>query len=152
MRKLMRKRVLIPLGIVAALAVAGGAVAYLTTTGSGSGTGDVSATNSSLTLHTQPVSIATLGGTAPVTITADNPGTSAEHVGGVTITAAPADTTTCPAGSFTAGPVTVTANEVPAGATGYPIATSNVTFNDLSTAAQNGCLGTGTIAFTLGSS
>jgi hypothetical protein len=151
MRKLMRKRVIIPLGIVAALAVAGGAIAYLTTSGSGTGSGDVSATNSTLTLHVTSSPIATLGGTSPVTITADNAGTSAEHVSGVTLSAVPADTTTCPAGSFTAGPVTVTANEVPAGATGFQIATSNVTFNDLTTASQNGCLGTGTIAFTAGS-
>ncbi len=47
MRKLLRKRVLIPLAsVTAALAIAGGALAFFTSTGSGSGTGTVgTATN-----------------------------------------------------------------------------------------------------------
>jgi hypothetical protein len=41
MRKLMRKRILVPVAAIAALAVAGIAVAYFTASGSGSGTATV---------------------------------------------------------------------------------------------------------------
>ncbi|MBS1870439.1 MAG: hypothetical protein JSS99_12335 [Actinobacteria bacterium] len=43
MRKLMRKRILVPVVALAALAVAGIAVAYFTASGTGSGTGTVGA-------------------------------------------------------------------------------------------------------------
>jgi hypothetical protein len=151
MKKFMRKRVLIPVGLIAALAIAGIAAAYLTASGSGSGSGDVTASSSALTLHSSALTFANIGQTKTVTITADNPGSSPEHVGTLTVTAAPTNTTSCPAGSFSAGNIQVTNSEVPAGASGYAIGTADITFNDVN-AAQDGCIGTGTASLTLGSS
>jgi hypothetical protein len=81
-RNLMKKRILV-LGVVAVLAVAGIAVAYWTTTGSGEGSGAVASSNGTLTLHGNITSALTPGGSSPVTFTADNAGSSDLQVGTV---------------------------------------------------------------------
>jgi hypothetical protein len=78
-RNLMKKRILV-LGVVAALAVAGIAIAYWTTTGSGEGSGSVAASNGTLTLHGTITNALTPGGSSPVAFTADNGGSSSLQV------------------------------------------------------------------------
>jgi hypothetical protein len=80
-RNLVKKRTVLTLGVVAVLAVAGVAVAFWTTTGSGSGTGSVAATNGTLTLHGTITNALTPGSSSPVAFTADNAGSSSLQVG-----------------------------------------------------------------------
>lgn len=81
-RNLMKKRILV-LGVVAVMAVAGVAIAYWTTTGSGEGSGSVAASNGTLTLHGSITNALTPGGSSPVAFTADNGGSSSLQVGTV---------------------------------------------------------------------
>jgi hypothetical protein len=82
-RKVMRKKRLSVLGVVAILAVAGVAVAYWTTSGSGSGSGTVASSNGSLVLHGSIAPGLTPGGSESVSYTADNSNTSSLQVGTV---------------------------------------------------------------------
>jgi hypothetical protein len=82
-KTLKRKRTLAVLGVVAILAVAGIAVAYWTTSGSGGGSGSVAASNGTLTLHGTITDALTPGGSSPVTFTADNGNSSSLQVGTV---------------------------------------------------------------------
>jgi hypothetical protein len=71
---------------IAALAVAVGSVAayaYWTTSGSGSGSGSVAASNGTITLHGTVTSALAPGGSSPVTLTADNAGSTDLQVGTV---------------------------------------------------------------------
>lgn len=160
MRKLMRKRVLIPVGLIAALAIAGIAAAYLTTSGSGSGSGDASAANNAVTLSiSNAPALTRLGDFETYEITASNTDSSPKHVSSISVSSiAPstaAATAGCPAGSFSADTPTATGTEVPGGSVATPgtavVGHVVVHFNDVTNAAQNGCLGTGTVAISLGS-
>jgi hypothetical protein len=82
-RRLINKKRALVLGAVAMLAVAGVAVAYWTTTGSGEGSGKVAASNGTLVLHGTITEALTPGGSSPVTFTADNAGTTSLQVGTV---------------------------------------------------------------------
>jgi hypothetical protein len=147
MRRFTKKRV-IALAVVASLAVAGGAYAYLTATGSGSSTGNVTATAPALTISFSQPDFTVLPQQQTVNIYATNTGTSTEYFTALASFAVTStDTTKCPAGSFVAGSTSTTAQEVPAGAK-VLVGTVPVTFTDLATAAQNGCLGTGTATYT----
>jgi hypothetical protein len=121
MRKLMRKRILVPVVAIAAIAVAGIAVAYFTASGTGSGTASVGA-GSGVTISNVSFD-ATLypGGSTPVRFTIDNP--SADTA--VQVDKVVADTsygTTgvdglpggCDASDFTFGDVSVSTS-IPAG-------------------------------------
>lgn len=152
-----RKRAAGLLSVIAVLAIAGGAYAYLTSTGTGSNTGDVTATTSGLTLTASQPAFTALGQTQNVSISAQNTSSSAERVASVTVTPSSTNSSSCPTGSFTAGTVVSTTPgatsfapvEVPANST-VQIATVPVTFNDLSS-AQNGCLATGAVTYSLSS-
>jgi hypothetical protein len=76
---LVRKRVLIPAGIVVLLTMTGIAEAYFTSTGSGTGTASVG-TSSNVTLHGTVASTLYPGTSSTVTFTADNPSPGAELV------------------------------------------------------------------------
>lgn len=82
-KALIKKRTALVLGVVAVLAVAGIAVAYWTTTGSGEGSGAVASSGGTLTLHGEITGKLTPGGESPVTFTADNANSSSEQVGTV---------------------------------------------------------------------
>lgn len=82
-KALIKKRTAAVLGVVAILAVAGVAVAYWTTTGSGEGSGAVASSNGTLTLHGTITEKLTPGGSSPVTFAADNGNSSSEQVGTV---------------------------------------------------------------------
>lgn len=151
-RRFTKKRTLVALTAVAALVVAGAAYAYLTASGTGSGSGDVSATTSAMTLKVSNAPALTrLGDTETYEISAHNPGSSPEKVSSITATASPsADATGCPAGSFSADNATTTGTEVPANGDAV-VGHVDVHFNDDAAHAQNGCIGTGTVALSLSS-
>jgi hypothetical protein len=159
MRRILRKRTAVAVSVVAVLVVAGAAIAYLTASGSGSGSGSVTATASAMTLSiSNAPALTKLGDTETYEITASNTGSSPEHVSGITVSSiapsAAAVTAGCPTGSFSAGPTSTTGNEVPAGTVATPgtavVGHVDVTFNDVAS-AQNGCLGSGTVAVSLSS-
>lgn len=80
MRKFtMKKQVLVSLSVIAILAVAGIAVAYFTSQGSGTGTATVG-NSSNVTLHGTVTSTLYPGSSSPVTFTVDNPSPGAEFV------------------------------------------------------------------------
>jgi hypothetical protein len=82
-KALIKKRTAIVIGAVAVLAVAGIAVAYWTTSGSGGGSGAVAQSNGTLVLHGSITGPLTPGGSSPVAFTADNANSSSEQVGTV---------------------------------------------------------------------
>jgi hypothetical protein len=86
---LRRKRVVVGLGFVAMLAVAGIAIAYFTTSGSGSGNSQVG-TSSALTINATITAgtggIVPGGNPASVAFTVNNPGSGNQYVGTVTTT------------------------------------------------------------------
>jgi hypothetical protein len=155
-RRFTNKRALVALAAVAALAVAGIAYGYLTATGEGSGSGSVTSSTQALTLSiTSAPALTNIGDSETYEITASNTGASPEHVTAITVKSigpsAAAATAGCPAGSFSAGTPTTTGTEVPAkgsAVVGHVV----VHFNDVTTAAQNECQGTGTVAISLESS
>jgi hypothetical protein len=117
MRKLMRKRILVPVVAIAAIAVAGIAVAYFTASGTGSGTASVS-TDSGVTITGVAFDNALYpGGSTAVRFTIDNPSSTTS----VNVDKVVADTrygttgvdglpTRCAAADFTFGDVTVNAS------------------------------------------
>jgi hypothetical protein len=123
-RKLVKKRTAIVLGAVAVLAVAGIAIAYWTTTGSGNGSGAVAESNGTLVLHGTITGQLTPGGSSPVTYTADNAGSSSLQVGTVhavvSIDEAHANAG-CKASDFTVGD-TAENQVIPASSSGVSLA------------------------------
>ena len=160
MKKFLTRKRAIALGLVASLAVAAAAFAFLSVTGTGSGSGSVTASASNVTLTVTALpDLTKIGDTQTAEITASNTGTSPQKISSLTVTAAPstaAATAGCPAGSFTVGTVTTTGNEIPAATDAETPGTAVVghapiTFADVNS-AQNGCIGTDTVALTLGHS
>lgn len=84
MQLITRKRALVALGGTCALAVAGIALAYFTSTGSGTGTAKVG-TSSAVTLHATISSSLYPGSSSPVTLTVDNPSSGSQRVGTVSL-------------------------------------------------------------------
>lgn len=140
---LKKKRTLAVLGAVAALAVAGLAVAYWTTTGSGSGSGSVASANGTLTLHGTITGELTPGGESPVTFTADNEGSSSLQVGTVhavvSIDEAHANAG-CKASDFTIGD-TEENQVIPAKSSGVALAHDGSIAMADTEANQDGCKG-----------
>jgi hypothetical protein len=86
LRRLTKKRNFVVLTAVAALAIAGGAFAYFTSSGTGSGTGSVGSSQSDIVVN-QTSTVANLlpgGPSADLSGTLTNNGTSNEYVSGVT--------------------------------------------------------------------
>jgi hypothetical protein len=79
-RFVIKKRVLIPVSIVAVLIVAGAAIAYFTSTGAGTATATVGS-SSAVTLHGTTASTMYPGTTGTVSFTLDNPSPGTERVG-----------------------------------------------------------------------
>lgn len=85
-----RKRALLALGCVFALAAAGAAFAYFSTTGSGTGTATVGS-SSALTLHATVSSSLYPGVSSPVSFTVDNPSSGSQRVGTISLSSITAD-------------------------------------------------------------
>ncbi len=79
-----KRRVLGSLAAICALAVAGVAIGYFTTTGSGTATATVG-NSSPLTLHATVSSTLYPGASSPVSFTVDNPSSGAQRVGTITL-------------------------------------------------------------------
>ena len=142
-----RKRTVGLLSVIAVMGIAGGAAfAYLSSTGSGTGSGNVTDSTSTLAITFSQPAFTALGQSQTVAISATNSGASAEQLSGVTVTAGSTNPSTCPTGSFVAGQPSITAQQIPAGQT-VQVGTVSVQFVDLPSAAQNGCIGTGTVSY-----
>jgi hypothetical protein len=145
---LRKKRALGVLSAIAVLAVAGIAVAYWTTTGSGSGTGKVAATNGTLALHGSITNELTPGSTSAVTFTADNTGTSSLQVGTVKAVVS-TDKVGCEVADFTIAD-TEENQVIPAGKSGVALTKNgSITMAD-TVVSQDACKGA-TITLTLSS-
>jgi len=93
MRILRTKRGRVALGVIASLALAGGAYAYFTASGSGTGSATVGA-SSTLTIHGTSASTLYPGTSSTVSFTVDNPSPGHQQVGTIHLASIKA----CPAG------------------------------------------------------
>jgi hypothetical protein len=84
------RKMLGALGCVVALAAAGAAVAYFTSSGSGTGAAAVGSSES-VTLHATLSSDLYPGSSSPVSLTVDNPSSGAQRVGTVTLSSISVD-------------------------------------------------------------
>jgi hypothetical protein len=88
-RKIGKKRGVAALSVIAVLAVAGGAYAYFSSNGSGTGSATVgTATNFTVTAQAATGSMYPGAGSSTFTYVVNNPGTGAENVTGTTATVA----------------------------------------------------------------
>jgi hypothetical protein len=91
MRKfVMRKRVLLPFGGVVVLIVAAVAIAYFTSSGSGTGSATVGS-SSAVTLHGTTASTLYPGTSSSVSFTVDNPSPGTERVGTIQLASVTTD-------------------------------------------------------------
>lgn len=79
-----KRRALIALGCTCALAIAGVALAYFTSSGSGTANATVGS-SSAVTLHATVSSSLYPGTSSPVTFTVDNPSSGSQRVGTITL-------------------------------------------------------------------
>jgi hypothetical protein len=100
MRILRSKRGRVALAVVALLATAGGALAYFTTSGSGTGPATVGA-SSALTIHGTSASTLYPGTSSTVSFTVDNPSPGRQQVGTIHLASVKA----CPSGDSWTGSV-----------------------------------------------
>jgi hypothetical protein len=114
MRKYLNKRTTIGLvGVVVALAAAGGAYAYFTSGGSGTGSGAVGAT-STFTIAGAATNPLFPGSSSPVNITISNPGNGAQFVNTVHLASLSTGVQGCDPADFSLPDVAVN-RTVPAG-------------------------------------
>jgi hypothetical protein len=85
-----KRRALIALGCICALAVAGVALAYFTSSGSGTGNATVGS-SSPVTLHATVSSNLYPGTSSPVSFTVDNPSAGSQRVGTITLSSITVD-------------------------------------------------------------
>jgi hypothetical protein len=155
LKRFMNKKV-VAIGLAAGITLggAGAAFAYWTTTGSGGGSSTLASSNGTVTLHASFTSGAlTPGGSVPVTITADNSGTTNLFVTSVVDGATPiavSDGCNLPDFSLQASPTLANAagTEIPANTTGTVVATDTLTYanTDVDQSACKG--GTVTLSYT----
>jgi hypothetical protein len=142
MRKFSRKTA-VAAGAAVVLAVGGGvAFAYWSTTGSGTGSAANASANGVVVLHAAFADGLTPGGSATVTYTADNDGSSSLSVGTITPTVsidAAHVTAGCLVDDFTISPTTSNTT-VPAHTSGVAAGTGTLTFADTAV-NQDGCKG-----------
>jgi hypothetical protein len=90
MDRIIGKRALIALGCTVALAAVGVAVAYFTSSGSGTGSAAVGS-SSPVTLHATISSNLYPGSSSPVSFTVDNPSSGSQRVGTITLSSISVD-------------------------------------------------------------
>jgi hypothetical protein len=142
-----KKRALVIAACVSALAVAGAAFAYFTTTGSGTAT-DTVGSSSAVTLHATVPTTLYPGTSSTVTFTVDNPSPGAQRVGTISLASITADaghtpgcvvTTSGENPAFTMAPVAV--NKVFPSGNGQSVTpTGSLVMNDTGV-SQDGCQG-----------
>lgn len=146
MRWITKKRAFVALGCTGALAVAGIAFAYFTSSGSGTGTATVGS-SSAVTLHATISSSLYPGSSSPVSFTVDNPSSGVQRVGTVSLASITTDgahsscSTTLTGGNpdFTMAAVPV--NQVINPGNGQSVAaTGTLTMNETGT-SQDACQG-----------
>jgi hypothetical protein len=108
MRKLMKKRVIFALSVVATLAIASSAYAYWTSTGTGSGTAVANAGSNNLVISSSSTSgVLTPGGSVSVAGNVHNPNSYSVNVGTVSASSITTSDPSCLAADFHFAPVTV---------------------------------------------
>jgi len=135
-----RKRLLGLVAAVGILSVTGIAIAYFTSTGSGTGTATVGSTQA-LTLHATTSASLFPGSSATVTFTADNPSSGTEFLSTIHLASVTTDAghSTCSLTAVTMPDVTVS-QTIPSGNGQSVTAHGTITFADTGT-SQNACQG-----------
>ena len=149
MLKFTKRRGFVLLGVIAAVVIAGAAIAYWTAGGSGSGTAATSNGTGSLTVNQTGSLTAMYPGDSPQTLSGDfdNPTGNLVHVATVSVsissvTKAGNPVVGCDATDYTivGSPMTVNA-EVPAGVAKGSWTGATIQFNDKSAVNQDACKG-----------
>ena len=109
-----RRKTMVTLGVVGALALGGAAYAYFSASGSGTGTATVG-TSSALTLHGSTSGSLYPGASTAVTFTADNPSSAKEQVGTIHLASIVACNTAFSGGSCPSGHEVTTCESVETG-------------------------------------
>jgi hypothetical protein len=145
MRRIGKKRAFV-MGAAGLLVVAAGAIAFFTTTGSGTGTATVGS-SSAVTLHGTVSSTLYPGTSSPVSFTVDNPSPGKQRVGTITLASISADSghATCSTVISGGNPdftmADVTENQVFPSGSGQPVTTGGtLTMNDTGV-SQDACQG-----------
>ncbi len=142
-----RKRTVVALSVIAVLAIAGGAAfAYLSSTGSGTGSGNVTASSTPLSITFSQPAFTALPQAQTVNIYATNTGSSAEWFSGLASFSVSPSSSSCPAGSFVAATPSTTAQDIQGNTGPVLVGTVSVTFTDLQQ-VQNACLGGGAVSY-----
>jgi hypothetical protein len=140
MSRLFRRKWLVALSVVGVLAVAGAAIAYFTSSGSGTGTASVGS-SSPVTIHGTAGTTLYPGTNSSVSFTVDNPSSGTEHVGTIHLGSVTTDAghSTCDTTAFTMPDVN--ANQTFPNGSGQSVtATGTLTMADTGV-SQDGCQG-----------
>ena len=151
LRKFAKKRVLVALSVVVALAFAGIAVAYFTSSGSGPGSASVGKSTSFKVDVTNPAAALVPGGAAQdIGITVTNPaGSGSQNLSAVSVVVDPnwssgttgyPDEAACTAADFTVTQPVVKATDMTDGQV-LPITGAKIAMNDDASAPQDNCQG-----------
>jgi hypothetical protein len=145
-----KKQRSVVLAVIAVLALTGGAVAYWTASGAGTGSGDAAGAQQALTVNQTTTLAAMYPGDSPQTLSGnfDNPNPGPIRVGTVTVSiasvtkAAGAVAGTCDASDFTLANAAMTVNaEVPSGDGQGSWTGATIKFNNKAGANQDQCKG-----------
>lgn len=149
MLKFTKRRSFVVLGVIAALVVAGGAIAYWTAGGSGTGTASTANPTSQLAVNQTSTLTAMYPGDSAQTLSGnfDNPTGNLVRVNKVTasiasITQDPAAVGSCTASDYTLSNAAMTVNaEIPNGTAQGSWSGATIQFNDKPGVNQDGCKG-----------
>lgn len=141
----LTKRRGIALGLFLTLAIAGGAYAYWTANGSGTGSATTAAGTSAVTANQTTALTAMYPGDSPQTISGDfdNPNSGPVFINNVTVSIASVTAPgTCDATDFTiTGASMAVGAEVPAGVSQGSFTGATIQFNNKAATNQDGCKG-----------
>ncbi len=142
-----KARIVVSLGVLAAIGIAGVAIAYFTTTGSGTGTATVGSSTALTITQTGSVTGLTPGGPSqPVAYTIANPSANGnQSLGVVSATVSsvtPVGANTCATSNFTTSPASAAVGTINSGSTFTSAAATEPTVQMTETGTnQDGCQG-----------
>jgi hypothetical protein len=138
---MIRRHLILLSSVAVVLAIAGGAFAYWTTTGAGSGTSTNAATAGTLTLHAVWAGGLAPGVTLPVTYTADNASlTSGMRIGTISaVVGVDAPHIACALADITVAPVAENVT-IPKNTAGVALTSGSIVFADTGV-SQDACKG-----------